>query len=236
MPQDQVAVLAADRPPGSVSVSVLDTTTGARYDFGQTSGMTGGSTMKLFLLEAELLREQDLGLGPDTADALLAPMIENSDNASADAIYSLISGGSGANAALGRLGLEDTVLDPDGEWGLSTTSARDQVTLLGHLVSEDSPLTESSRSYALSLMRDVESDQRWGVGSTADAGTTFANKNGWLAVDADDDRWLVNSDGVVTSHGHVLLICVLTQHNDSFDDGVSLTEQLAQAAVARLEG
>ena len=68
-------------------------------------------------------------------------------------------------------------------------------------------------------MRNVESDQRWGVGVTADAGTDFANKNGWLGVDDDNGLWLVNSTGVVTINGQQVLMVVLTQHDSDFQSG-----------------
>ena len=78
-------------------------------------------------------------------------------------------------------------------------------------------------------MRNVESDQRWGVGVVADAGTDFANKNGWLSVDDDNELWLVNSTGIVTIDGQQVLIVVLTQHDSDFDTGVDLVQSLATA-------
>ncbi len=71
-------------------------------------------------------------------------------------------------------------------------------------------------------MRNVESDQRWGVGVTADPGTDFAKQNGWLGVDDDNGLWLVNSTGVVTIDGQQVLMVVLTQHDSDFATGVNL--------------
>ena len=62
-------------------------------------------------------------------------------------------------------------------------------------------------------------------------GTTFANKNGWLAVDDDNDLWLLNSLGVLTVHGQTILMAVLTQHDSSFDAGIDLVQALAQATL-----
>ena len=42
-------------------------------------------------------------------------------------------------------------------------------------------------------MRNVEADQRWGVGVAADPGTDFANKNGWLNIDDDNGLWAVTA-------------------------------------------
>ncbi len=101
-------------------------------------------------------------------------------------------------------------------------------------MSTGSPLDAASQAFALGLMDDVEADQRWGVGVVADAGTTFANKNGWLAVDNDNDLWLTNSDGIVTVDGQQVLMSVLTQHNQSENDGIALVESIAQAVAPAL--
>jgi hypothetical protein len=93
------------------------------------------------------------------------------------------------------------------------------------------PLTAASRAYVLGLMRNVEPDQRWGVGVSADPGTDFANKNGWLSVDNDNGRWLVNSTGVVSIHGQLVLMVVLTQHDSAFQGGIDLVQALAHALV-----
>ena len=67
-------------------------------------------------------------------------------------------------------------------------------------------------------MRNVEPDQRWGVGAAADKGTDFANKNGWLSIDdsngpgeTDDGLWAVTSLGVLTVGGDQVLMAVLTE-------------------------
>ncbi len=94
------------------------------------------------------------------------------------------------------------------------------------------------RSFALGLMRNVEADQRWGIGSVADRGTDFANKNGWLSVtnangsDEDDDgRWVANSVGIVTVGGQQVLMAVLTEHNPDFATGVHLVQAITKQAI-----
>jgi beta-lactamase class A len=163
-------------------------------------------------------------------------MIENSDNDAADETYAALGGHSGVTSMLRRLGLTATDLAPADQWGLSTTSAADQLTLLDDLVSPQSSLSSASRAYALGLMSSVESDQRWGVGATADAGTSFANKNGWLDVDDDGGRWAVNSVGVIDVGGHQVLMAVLTQHNDDLAGGTTLVESLSQTVTTALRG
>jgi beta-lactamase class A len=230
----QVRKLATRLPAGGVSVAALNTRTGARYSFGAASGMRTGSVYKLFVLETLLLQHQDSGTDlSDYEMSKATPMIEQSDNVAAYQLFEDIGSNDGLNAAAPRLGLHHTVpgqADP----AVTTTSAQDYLALLEDLV-RNGPLDSDSRSYALGLMRNVESDQRWGVGVVADPGTTFANKNGWLSVDnsngegeSDNDRWLVNSVGIVTVHGQQVLIAAFTQHGDSYETGVRLVESLVK--------
>ncbi len=230
-----VRKLSAQLPAGGVSVSALDTQTGAHYRYGATSGMRTGSVYKLFVLEALLLQHQDEGTQlTDDEVELATPMIENSDNKAAYQLFLDVGGNGGLVTAANRLGLAHTVpgqADP----ALTTMSADDGLALLKNLVT-NRPLSQYSRGLALGLMHNVESDQRWGVGAVADPGTSFAIKNGWLQVDnsngADEDDnslWLVNSIGVVTVRHQQVLMAVFTQHGQSLDGGISLVQSLAKA-------
>jgi len=148
----------------------------------------------------------------------------------------LDAGGSTALAEAARkLGLRHTTIgraDP----ALTAMSATDGVRLLDNLVSPG-PLDRQSRGFVLDLMRNVQADQRWGVGVLADRGTSFANKNGWMDVgddndpgEDDDDLWLVDSLGIVQVHGQQLLMAVFTRHSSDRDTGIRLVERLAKLA------
>jgi hypothetical protein len=227
-----VTGLTASMPAGSYSLAEVNLTTGATYSDGAGSGMDTGSIVKLDILETLLLQHQDLGTSMSADEiATATKMIENSDNDAAETLFEEVGGRDAIARINPRLGVStNTVLGPTDYWGLTTTDGPDQIALLKNLVTTG-PLTSAAQQFALGLMRNVESDQRWGVGVVADAGTDFANKNGWLAVDDDGDRWLVNSLGVLTVHGQPVLIAVLTQHNSSFDAGIALVEALARAVV-----
>jgi hypothetical protein len=56
-------------------------------------------------------------------------------------------GASGLDAANERLGLTDTSGGEDGPWGLTRTTAADQLTLLRQVFGDDSELSESARTY-----------------------------------------------------------------------------------------
>lgn len=227
--------LAAQRPPGGVSVAALNTKTGKQFSYGMTSGMRTGSVAKLFLLEAVLLQHQDAGTPlSDYELSLATPMIENSDNKAEYSLFLNSGGNETLEDAFPRLGLKHTVpgvSDP----ALTTTDATDGVRLVQNLVRSNAPLNSYSRSLALGLMRNVQSDQRWGVSAVADPGTPVALKNGWLSVDNnngpgenDDGRWLVNSVGVVTVHGQQVLLAAFTQHGPDYASGIKLVESLVK--------
>lgn len=231
-----LAALIAAAPAGGLSVAVRDVTTGRQYGAGAVRGMVEASVAKVQILETMLLQNH----GPLTGDLddSAHEMIENSSNDAADDCFADLGGRDAFVDALPKLRLspEDTVPGPGYYWGLTTTSAAEQLTLLANLVDPASPLTAPARQYMVEMMRRVETDQRWGVPAVADPGTVAAIKNGWLAVDDDDDLWAVNSDGIVAVHGHQLLVSVLTQHNPDFATGTRRVSALLPALVASVLG
>jgi beta-lactamase class A len=225
----QLTALDAGQPAGAVSVSATNLTTGATFSWGATSGMVTASVIKLDTLETMLLQHQQAGTALSSYEQSEATlMIENSDNDAADALWADVGSDPAVTAANQTFGLASTVVGTDDYWGLTTTSAADQVTLLKQLVGQSS-LDAASQSYALGLMRSVESDEAWGVSAVADAGTSTALKNGWLAVSDDDNLWTVNSVGLVTVHGQQLALAIMTQHQSS--ENISFVQQLAAATV-----
>jgi beta-lactamase class A len=236
----QISATIAGLPAGSVSVAALNTTTGATFSAGMSSGMWTASAYKLFVLETLLLRDQQAGTTLSSSQLTQATrMIENSDNAAGYSLFLAAGGNSGLAAAAKQFGMTHTVpgrTDPT----FTTTSAADYLQLLKNLVTSG-PLNASSQSLTLRLMRAVEADQRWGVGVVADPGTTFANKNGWLSIDntngageTDNGLWVVTSVGIVTVQGQQLLMCVFTEHRPSMQNGVTLTQTLAPAVAAEV--
>jgi Beta-lactamase enzyme family len=231
----KVKALIAGQPAGGVSVAALNMRTGARFSAGATSGMWTASAYKLFVLETLLLNCQQAGAGLSSGELTQATtMIENSDNVAGYALFLAAGGNAGLAAAAARFGMTHTVpgrSDPT----FTTTSANDYLELLKNLVA-GTVLSAYSRSLTLNLMRNVEADQRWGVGVVADRGSDFANKNGWLSIDntngpgeTDNGLWAVNSVGIVTVHGQQLLLAVFTRHQSDYQTGINLVQALTKA-------
>ncbi len=215
---------------GHVSIAALDLATGRSFAYESGAPVHTASVVKLDVLETLLLQTQDGGrrLTPETARSA-TQMMENSDNEATTRLWGVVGGAQGVAAANVRLGAHCTHLD-DQHWGTSTTCAADQVALLGALV-RPGPLAPAARSYAANLLTHVEDDQRWGISAAADPGAAIGIKNGWLPLDDDDGRWIVNSVGVTMVAHEPVLLAVLTEHQPSEEAGIELVEALARPAA-----
>ncbi|WP_155060116.1 serine hydrolase [Streptomyces blattellae] len=213
-----------------VSVAVLDVESGASATYGDGLFDTA-SIVKVDILAALLLQAQDAGRElTATEKSYATAMIETSDNASAASLWRTIGRADGLDAANERLGLTGTEGGEDMLWGLTQTTAADQIVLLQQVFGEDSELTEASRSYIQGLMGQIATGQQWGVSAAAD-GSAWALKNGWLPRSATG-LWDINSIGRITVDGHDYLVAVLSDGNSTQAKGISLVEAAARAAVS----
>ncbi|NUQ98079.1 MAG: hypothetical protein HOY79_16535 [Streptomyces sp.] len=213
-----------------VSVAVLDLDSGESASYGDGAFDTA-SIVKVGILAVLLLQAQDAGRHL-TADekSYATTMIENSDNTAASELWRTIGRAEGLDAANKRLGLTDTEGGDGMLWGLTQTTATDQLTLLEQVFGDDSELSEASRTYLQGLMGRIEADQQWGVSAAAD-GSAWALKNGWLPR-STTGLWDVNSIGRVTVDGRDHLVAVLSKGNSTQAKGISLVESVAKAAVS----
>ncbi|MET7365006.1 serine hydrolase [Streptomyces sp. NPDC005566] len=208
-----------------VSVAVLDTADGAHGVYGDGVYDTA-SIVKVDILAALLLLAQDEGRELNGAEhAWAEAMIRRSDNTSATELLKSVGGAGGLDAANVRLGLSGTTAAH--AWGLTQTTATDQVRLLEAVFGTDSELSESSRAYLTELMGEVQADQRWGVSA---AGSGAALKNGWMPR-TTTGLWDINSIGRVESGGSTYLVAVLSRGHATKEAGVALVESVAKAVV-----
>ncbi|WP_236711035.1 serine hydrolase [Streptomyces sp. 150FB] len=221
----------------SVSVAVLDTGDGRGARYGVPAGRTydTASIAKVDILAAVLLHAQDQHRSLTSSEKSYATsMIHVSDNASADALWGVIGGAPGLDAANRRLGLDATTAGTGGHWGLTQTTAGDQLVLLGAVFGDGhsghSALNAASRTYIRGLMGGISADQDWGVSA---AGKAAGLKNGWLPR-SRTGLWDINSIGRVTADGHTYLLAVVSDGNKSMSSGITLVEKAAKAAVAAL--
>ncbi|QHA03673.1 hypothetical protein GQF42_10685 [Streptomyces broussonetiae] len=225
------AMDAVSVPSGAeVSAAVLAMDSAESAGYG-TAAFDAASIVKVDILAALLLQAQDAGRQlTATQKAYATKMIENSDNDSATQLWHAIGRADGLDAANERFGLTATS-GGDGElWGLTQTTAKDQLVLLQQVFGDASQLSAASRSYVQGLMESVETGQQWGVSAAADDNST-ALKNGWLAR-STTGLWDVNSIGKVTVDGTGYLVAVLSKGTGSRASGITLVEAAAKAAVS----
>ncbi|NYE39870.1 serine hydrolase [Streptomyces fulvorobeus] len=240
---DLDAVLAEAVAPltGDASLSVAVLSLPARGEgggepiaaYGGTTAYDTASIVKVDVLAALLLLAQDEGRQLNGAELGYADaMIRRSDNTSATRLWRVIGGAAGLDAANARLGLTSTTAAR--AWGLTRTTAPDQVRLLRAVFGPagGSVLREASRAYVRELMGGVEADQRWGVSA---AGTGWALKNGWMPR-TTTGLWDINSIGRVTAGGRTRLVAVLSDGHATKEAGIALVESVARAAVAAVGG
>jgi hypothetical protein len=233
-------VLAAALAPlrahlaGSLSVGILDRTTGTAAVYNSGRLFDTASIVKVDILATLLLQHQRARTPLSAEDQQLATeMIEESDDVAASHLWHDVGGASAVAAANVTLGLQHTTPGKDGFWGLTTTNVTDQLALLYDLTSSASPLDAASRSYELHLMKNVEVDQAWGVTAAAARGTVPAVKNGWLPL-SSDGLWVINSIGVLERSGQRILIAVLSDNEPSEFVAIPQVETAAEEAVSAI--
>nr|WP_070021982.1 serine hydrolase [Streptomyces sp. F-1] len=214
-----------------MSVAVQDTASGKWAAFGDDSFDTA-SIVKVDILATLLLQAQDAGRTLTAQERVYAAkMIENSDNDSTSALWTEIGSAEGLDAANRRLGLTETQGGDGTVWGVTQTTAQDQVRLLQNVFGDTSPLSSASRAYIRDLMSHVAVDQAWGVSAAADGDSPTALKNGWLQR-SQTHTWDVNSIGRIEKDGRVYLLAVLLNGCSTEEVGIRLVEQAAVHAVA----
>jgi len=228
-----VARVVAEEPDGAAAIAAQNLTTGAKYVGGYQGRIWTASLYKLLVLETLLIQHGPLS-GGELAQA--TTMIENSDNVAGYALWETAGGNAGLTRAMHALHMTHSVADGT-DPTFTKLTASDALQLARALVTKG-PIGAAAQRQALRLMRNVEADQRWGVGVVADKGTDFANKNGWLSIQNDNEpseddggRWAVTSVGVVRVHGQQVIMAVLSEHNASLSDGVDVIQALAKDAA-----
>ena len=122
--------------------------------------------------------------------------------------------------------MRQTVLGPGGYWGLTQVTAHDETLLLRLLLTANAVLTGNSRAYALRLMAQVISSQRWGVPAGAPRSVTVHVKNGWLP--RATHGWRINSIGGFTWSKGWYSIVVLSMNNPTMSYGITTVEAIAR--------
>ena len=138
---DEVAELLADDYPGkSITAHVHDLRTGCEYSLNPDNRQTTASVFKVMVLAGTLLEAQKEGRPVSGWEmSQLVPMITTSTNPEVRSLWRSFGGSPWFAEQVQIFGLDETNVAADGgsAWGLTTTSARDQVDLLRQLLIGD---------------------------------------------------------------------------------------------------
>lgn len=81
-------------------------------------------------------------------------------------------------------------------------------------------------------MANVAPDQVWGISGGLADNAQVELKNGWLEL---DDGWVVNTIGHVKTKTSNYTMAVLTNGNDTQDQGIDLIESLSAVTAKQLK-
>ena len=212
---------------GRVTAAVYDIQTGREYLYKPQYAMKTASTVKVDIL-ATALHLAQLAHHPLPANeaAAAVPMITQSDNGAASALYNDVGGWSTIGPFDRSIGMTRTTPNPEGYFGETFTTAADQITLLKQIMLPGGELSATSRRYEYELMRHVIPSQRWGITGGVPATARVAIKNGWLP---EATGWHVNSIGRVQGNDRNYLIAVYTEWDPSWAYGIDTIERIAAA-------
>jgi beta-lactamase class A len=210
----------------TVAVWVDAPVTGVTCSLSGSSRFDSASIVKVTILGAVLRKalDQDRYLTSNEV-TLLRAMITKSDNNAASTLWARL-GRSYLQRFLNLAGMRQTVLGPGGYWGLTQVTAHDEMLLLRLLLKSNTVLSNNSRAYALSLMAQVISSQRWGVPAGAPRSVTVHVKNGWLP--RATHGWRINSIGGFTWPKGWYSVVVLSMDNPTMSYGIATVEAIAR--------
>jgi beta-lactamase class A len=203
------------------------------YNYNASVPLETASVIKVIILMTLLSQKEAAGT-PLTSDeqALAAAMIEQSDNNAAQTLYNEEGYNPGIEQYLASIGINDVQLTLDG-FGSTYMPPQDMITILEDLRTA-SVLTPSDCQYVLSLMGQVESDERMGVGDTAPPGATVELKDGY--GEEDDGLNVMVTVGIVTYQGQVYDVSVFTRREEELQTGIDNVNTICQDVALALTG
>ncbi|RRR97615.1 serine hydrolase [Glycomyces terrestris] len=155
-------------------------------------------------------------------------MITQSHNDNTTKLYNFLGGCDALKAAHVRYGLKNTAASADCRWGLTTTTAPDQLRVL-NMLTATGYFNQEKVDYARSLLGAVVDSQDWGVTAAANSGDTVWLKNGWDSRSSLGGLWVVHSVGYISiPNKHDVRMAILTSKAPDYAKGVTIVEQLAK--------
>jgi beta-lactamase class A len=216
---------------GTAGVAIYDVSRNQWYSYDGDEAYTMGSSAKVPIMLTYLAAAQQQGRSlSDDEIWLLTTMIENSNNDSAQALFDSMGGDPAIINFLQSIGLSGYSPNSNG-WGWATFTPDTMVHLLT-LLYQKKILSDDYTGTALSLMQNVQSDQRFGLGDTSPSGATVYMKDGWVV--GPDGSWDANSSGIVTIGHETYILSVYTTGQTDLDTNYGILQHVCGTVGALL--
>lgn len=214
----------------NAQIAVYDKKTSKVYTYthGSKNSYPTASIIKVFILTYKM------SLGELTNDDkdLATQMIEESDNEVTTEMVTSFGGIYQFPKLFNKLRMTNSNVNQT--WGLTQTTATDQLKLLNELFYNHKILSQSDSDYIANLMSHVDDNQNWGVSSGVADDTMIQLKNGWLPLSDNYQNAIVNSIGHVQDDKVDYTIAVLSNGDSTQDDGIDYVSALSQATYKAL--
>ena len=218
-----------------ITAHVHDLRTGCGYSLNPDNRQATASVFKVMVMAGTLLEAQNQGRAINDGEMdLMIPMITESANSPVRSLWRSFGSSPWFRDQGVVFGMRETrVVGDDGSaWGLTQTSALDQVNLLRQvLVGDWGPLDPEYRAVALDLMESVVPSQSWGITAGVPNDWSVAQKNGFAGLTINSVGWV---DEPGTSEGYV--VAILTRGWPSHPDGIAAVERISRVIAASMIG
>lgn len=210
---------------GLVTAAVYDVASGQTYLYNPGVREVTASMVKIDILAA-LLHESQLQHRVLTADEsqLATTMVESSSNRAATKLWNDVGQMPPMSAFNQLIGFKQTIMS--WSWGEIQTTPLDQLALLKVIELPNSILTASSRAYEASLMQNVDTFERFGLGTGPPPTATIGLKDGYYPEPITG--WQINSAGYVHLGSRFYLGVIMTSHNPNEGYGIDTVNEVAK--------
>ena len=208
----------------NIQISIYDHKRNTNYNYvvGANDNYPTASIIKVFILARKL---QDGDLSDDEKD-LATKMIEDSDNDATTELATTFGGIYQFQPLFDKLQMTNSHANQT--WGLTDTTATDQIKLLNDIFYNHAVLNPNQSNYISQLMENIENGQDWGVSTGVPDSAGIELKNGWLPLDDNDGDAIVNSIGHISSSTTDYTIAVLTHGDTNEQKGIETVNNLSQ--------
>lgn len=208
--------------PGKLGIVVRDRVTGDVWRAGATREATWtASTIKLAIATNLLERQRAGSITLDATDrANLREALVNSSNDAATALWNKYNGPAMLDTFRGTYGMGSLSVVPGYEtfWRNLYCTAEDLQAVMSYVLDK---LNAEDRSYLVSTLRAVASNQHWGVWA-AGASLKPGNKDGWAQKPDDGGtHWVTHTVGFAgDGERYVVAVTYRLTPSGSLNDGV----------------